>query len=48
MFFLRRLLAEAAMFAFEDAKTLKKVARVLPRVGGGSLYGLPATRYLFI
>ncbi|XP_065829708.1 lipopolysaccharide-responsive and beige-like anchor protein isoform X2 [Oscarella lobularis] len=35
---------EAAMFAFEDAKTLKKVARVLPRVGGGSLYGLPATR----
>ena len=32
------------MFNFPDAATVKKVVKVLPRVGVGVKYGIPQTR----
>lgn len=39
------IFAAAVMFNFPDAATVKKVVHSLPRVGVGTNFGLPQTRY---
>lgn len=36
------------MFNFPDQATVKKVVNCLPRVGIGTIFGLPQTRYFTI
>lgn len=36
----------AVMFNFPDPATVKKVINCLPRVGIGTSFGLPQTRYI--
>jgi hypothetical protein len=38
----------AVMFNFPDPATVKKVVNYLPRVGVGTSFGLPQTRYCFM
>lgn len=38
----------AVMFNFPDPATVKKVVNYLPRVGVGTCFGLPQTRYCFM
>lgn len=40
------VLTVGVMFNFPDQATVKKVVNCLPRVGIGTIFGLPQTRYL--